>query len=827
MPTASSPPINHAAAPATTTSALSGLRQVMLCHKWVGAGGGKRRSASMKQQQQQQHYQQKGRTSVQLMRRDAESLIGLTLSGSRDGKTRILHLKPNSIAERCDCLEVNDVIVSINGKSELSHDEIGEMIKYTQINVPLTVEVEYDYPICTLNGQETVKTLEVYLSREQNDAGFGFVARNAIFFQNDAKSSNSTATATTSRRVYVTSVRPNGPADMEGSIKTGDRVIAANGISVMDADELYTIMLGAISVRLLIEYDVESISCSATGAALLVEIEKAANVAIGICVVQRWINSRSVVVIDYVKPASIADRCGAIRVGDILLSIGNQLLEGNNSIKEARRLLRIATLSENVKLEVASLPINANLARRSALSDQRHFPTQAPQSQVLHAYCNSAIKTVRDSAGVHLGSHLMVPHSGSKTHSLIRSASPYAVTPQSLILNTQICHTETANICLQVDNTGNFGFTLQGSCPLTGALTSAPIVGYVDPDGPAASCCSIQAGDRVTAVNGQRLGGLSLDNARSIIKESGSRMNLEIEFDVAESVSLSSGVFQVKLIKKASDLGLNMIYPKNAQADEAPMIADVRKGSIAHRSGMINLGDRLLAIDQHSVLGMPVSEIHNILTSIGCGEIVRLKLRKDEYFADDNLNDQGVTYTVEIQRQGGPLGITISAPDEPFDPVVVSGLSSGGLVDRTNAIHIGDRILAINGISLRGKGLNEALKLLQGGQDPVTLKIFRPLTNQLSMAKLKMIGDQQDNANSLDSALESWMGSHVSDQRLSDQSPEVDPSPLPNRGSHHKACVSVVGVDDKVNNPPAPFPTIDEDETEKDYESDGKYDNCL
>jgi len=28
---------------------------------------------------------------------------------------------------------------------------------------------------------------------------------------------------------------------------------------------------------------------------------------------------------------------------------------------------------------------------------------------------------------------------------------------------------------------------------------------------------------------------------------------------------------------------------------------------------------------------------------------------------------------------------------------------------RTNAIHIGDRILAINDVSLRGKGLNEAI----------------------------------------------------------------------------------------------------------------------
>ncbi len=52
---------------------------------------------------------------------------------------------------------------------------------------------------------------------------------------------------------------------------------------------------------------------------------------------------------------------------------------------------------------------------------------------------------------------------------------------------------------------------------------------------------------------------------------------------------------------------------------------------------------------------------------------------------------------------------------------------------RTNAIHIGDRILAINDVSLRGKGLNEAIKLLQTSGDEITLKISRTLNQQPSM----------------------------------------------------------------------------------------------
>jgi len=56
---------------------------------------------------------------------------------------------------------------------------------------------------------------------------------------------------------------------------------------------------------------------------------------------------------------------------------------------------------------------------------------------------------------------------------------------------------------------------------------------------------------------------------------------------------------------------------------------------------------------------------------------------------------------------------------------------------RTNAIHIGDRILAINDVSLRGKGLNEAIKLLQTSSDEITLKISRQIGSQQSINKIE------------------------------------------------------------------------------------------
>ncbi len=91
------------------------------------------------------------------------------------------------------------------------------------------------------------------------------------------------------------------------------------------------------------------------------------------------------------------------------------------------------------------------------------------------------------------------------------------------------------------------------------------------------------------------------------------------------------------------------------------------------------------------------------------------------------MDDKVVVYTVELQRNGGPLGITISGSDDLYEPLHVSGLTEGGLAERTNAIHIGDTILAINNVPLRGKSLTEAIDLLKNSDDIVTLKISRKL----------------------------------------------------------------------------------------------------
>lgn len=107
----------------------------------------------------------------------------------------------------------------------------------------------------------------------------------------------------------------------------------------------------------------------------------------------------------------------------------------------------------------------------------------------------------------------------------------------------QVSHPETVQFELSADENGTFGFTLQGanSSNNDGSTPSSfPTIGYVEPNSSAERCGLMQPGDRIISVNNQSLEGLSLEEARKMIKDSGSNLRLETEFDVAGKLPINN-----------------------------------------------------------------------------------------------------------------------------------------------------------------------------------------------------------------------------------------------------------------------------------------------
>uniref|UniRef100_A0A669DT99 Glutamate receptor interacting protein 1 n=1 Tax=Oreochromis niloticus TaxID=8128 RepID=A0A669DT99_ORENI len=680
----------------------------------------------------------RGCTVVELMKKEGTTL-GLTVSGGidKDGKPRVSNLRQGGIAARSDQLNVGDYIRSVNGinLAKFRHDEIISLLK--NVGERVVLEVEYELPPVSVQGSGVVfKNVEVTLHKEGNS--FGFVTRGGAHEDRNK-----------SRPIVITTIRPGGPADREGTIKPGDRLLSIDGIRLHGStlsEAMSILKQCGQEATLLIEYDVSVMDSVATASGpLLVEVAKAAGSSLGVALSTSMFCNKQVIIIDKVKPASIADRCGALHAGDHILSVDGKSMEFC-SLAEATQLLSASC--QTVRLEIL------------------------PQHQTRPA--------------------LNAPQHVSLASSTVGLAG-------------QVVHTETTEVTLLGDGIMGFGLQLQGGVFATETLSSPPLIAYIDPDSPAERCGILQIGDRILSINGVPTEDSTLEETNQLLRDSSitAQLTLEIEFDVAESVIPSSGTFHVKLPKKPGvELGITISSPSNRKPGDPLIISDIKKGSVAHRTGTLELGDKLLAIDNIRVENCSMEEAVQILQQ--CEELVKLKIRKDEDNSDEQEVSGSIIYTVELQRYGGPLGITISGTEEPFDPIIISSLSKGGLAERTGAIHVGDRILAINSSSLKGKPLSEAISLLQQAGETVTLKIKKQ--GELSSPKSCMIGsglgpgvgpnlENQDGEEepvvmvapptsqrafstlpSVDSAVESWDGSNM-DSSFTTPAPTFQSSP--------------------------------------------------
>uniref|UniRef100_A0A6Q2WVU9 PDZ domain-containing protein n=1 Tax=Esox lucius TaxID=8010 RepID=A0A6Q2WVU9_ESOLU len=650
----------------------------------------------------------KGSSVVELMKKEGTTL-GLTVSGGvdKDGKPRVSNLRQGGIAARSDQLNVGDYIKSVNGinLTKFRHDEIISLLK--NVGERVVLEVEYELPPVSVQGSGVMfKNVEVTLHKEGNT--FGFVIRGGAHEDRNK-----------SRPVVITTIRPGGPADREGTVKPGDRLLSIDGIRLhgtSHAEAMSILKQCGQEATLLIEYDVSIMDSIATASGpLLVEVAKSLGSSLGVALNTSMYCNKQVIIIDKVKPASIADRCGALHAGDHILSVDGTSME-YCTLAEATQLL--ASACEHVKMEI--LPHHQT---RLALKGPEHALGSSFSPTSMSAYSLSSLNMSTLPRNMYPTS----PRGTMMRRKLKKKdfKSSLSLASSTLGLAGQVVHTETTEVILVSDSIMGFGIQLQGGVFATETLSSPPLIGYLDPDSPAERCGILQIGDRILSINGIPTEDSTLEETNQLLRDSSitSKVSLEIEFDVAESVIPSSGTFHVKLPKKPGvELGITISSPSSRKPGDALIISDIKKGSVAHRTGTLELGDKLLAIDNIRLDNCSMEDAVQILQQ--CEDLVKLKIRKDE---DNSGNEQelsgSIIYTVELKRYGGPLGITISGTEEPFDPIIISSLTKGGLAERTGAIHIGDRILAINSNSLKGKPLSEAIHLLQMAGESVTLKI--------------------------------------------------------------------------------------------------------
>ncbi|XP_074644562.1 glutamate receptor-interacting protein 1-like isoform X2 [Tubulanus polymorphus] len=767
----------------------------------------------------------KGIAVVELVKKEGCGL-GLTLTGGVDkgDRPKITAIRPGGLAHRSDVVQGGDVIVSVNGirTSNLRHEEVINLLKNVEERVLL--ELEYVLPDMPTNSRNVMsKTVEVLL--EKDGLTFGFTIRGG---DNNDKSK--------SRPLTVTQIRPGSAADRESSLKVGDRILAINGINVINMkleEALLLLKRSDEEAVILVEYDVSVMDdVKNVCGPLLIEIDKNPGASLGITLTSSTSrNNKTAILVENVKEASIADRCGALHSGDQILAIDETSLE-HMTLNEATQLLK-SSVGEQMKLEI--LPLSKMRTRQMSTVQSMTPSWQGQTSMPPPPLTEPPLPPIppphhlppppsppppppppppRSSSGKSSSSGKFVsipvvsssPVSSTYASSTSLASSHHTNSSQSTYMTFgtfgklhsyreraafirprrgsvgsggtpgQISHPEVTEITLVGDDRG-VGIALHGGVFCKDIVTDAPVIDYIDAGRAADRCGLIQENDRLISINGQSVEGRPLDEVQRFLKEPNRKLVLEIEFEVADSVIPSAGTFNVKLAKRGGTLGITISAHKNRQAGEPLMICSIKRGSVAHRSGIIQPGDKLLAIDALRTHDLGIENAAQILQNVE--DIVSLKIKKEENFTDDM--DNAIICTVELQRHGGPLGITLSGTEEPFDPIIISGLTEGGLAERSGSLFIGDRLLAINDKSLRGRPLSDAMSMLQTAGDFISLRVARTAEpasggqNNSSTGRKEILSklhtaaysDHDEKVStpitSVDSALDSWDSSQAFD----------------------------------------------------------------
>jgi len=339
--------------------------------------------------------------------------------------------------------------------------------------------------------------------------------------------------------------------------------------------------------------------------------------------------------------------------------------------------------------------------------------------------------------------------------------------------------TKVIQVTLKKEN-GTFGYVVRGGSHELPARCRPFSIVHVDRGGPAYIDGTLRAGDRIIAVNGKSLVNIKLPELQALLYQQDQDTVFTVEYDIAKQGHHEHGAILVEIFRDQGDLlGLGLSRCHDTQAI---IIESMKQASLADRCGALHVGDILLAVGGQSLGRSTVDEVTDLIRDqIGhsvqlevlpgalarnrssirqslpspCFSTMQRRFRGGPARSQERLPRQMshssllelrgfakqkererkkyVSFTVELDRTGGPIGITLATEDsednaEKVAPILISSMTEGGLAQRTKAILLRDELVEVNGVNVKGKSLSEAIPLLQNAGSLVKLKLTRVVT---------------------------------------------------------------------------------------------------
>ncbi|KAG7220382.1 hypothetical protein INR49_018220 [Caranx melampygus] len=190
----------------------------------------------------------------------------------------------------------------------------------------------------------------------------------------------------------------------------------------------------------------------------------------------------------------------------------------------------------------------------------------------------------------------------------------------------------------------------------------------------------------------------------------------------------------------------------------------VRRGSPAARSGQIQPGDQLEAVEARPVGGLQHRDLAQILRR--AGNTLRLSIKPRHHSssvsegADLDIDgrlikgargrskDESKFYSVDLERGPTGFGFSLRGGSEYNMGLYVLGLMDGGPAQRSNKIQVSDQLVEINGDSTAGMTHSQAVEQIRRGGHRIHLVLkkgngYVPDYVELSSLSLCMTNSKQ------------------------------------------------------------------------------------
>ncbi|XP_037628688.1 membrane-associated guanylate kinase, WW and PDZ domain-containing protein 1 isoform X1 [Sebastes umbrosus] len=186
---------------------------------------------------------------------------------------------------------------------------------------------------------------------------------------------------------------------------------------------------------------------------------------------------------------------------------------------------------------------------------------------------------------------------------------------------------------------------------------------------------------------------------------------------------------EVELRRRVGE-GFGFVIASQEVTNGAPSLMShrfvtVRRGSPAARSGQIQPGDQLEAVEGRAVGGLQHRDLAQILRR--AGNTLRLSITPRHQGADLEIDgrlmkgsrgrskDESRFYSVDLERGPTGFGFSLRGGSEYNMGLYVLGLMEGGPAQRSNKIQVSDQLVEINGDSTSGMTHSQAVEQIRRG----------------------------------------------------------------------------------------------------------------